>query len=227
MHGGRKHVVRRLAHVDLIIGMDLPFHSTHAAQQFAGAVGDHLVHVHIGLRTAAGLPDDQRKLVVKLPCDHFVGSRDDRSANRGILELSQIHVHLRRRAFHQGQRLDQCQRHPILADLEVLQRALGLRAPETVGRNFHFSHRVGLDAELAFHGSSALNGLVLPDTSRRPNATFRISTCQLGCIGELTRSTRLGTFPAGTSQPALLSDAEAAEDAIEDVVGDDGADDPA
>ena len=129
--------------------------------------------------------------------------------------------------FTRASALIKLDRHPILADLEVLQRALGLRRPEPVGRNFHFSHRVGLDAELACHGSSALNGLVLPDASRRPNATFRISTCQLGCIGELTRSKRLARFPARTSQPALLADAEAAEDPIEDVVGDDGADDPA
>ncbi len=78
VHGGRKHVVRRLAHVDLIVGMDLPLHSALAAQQFAGAVGDHLVHVHVGLRTAAGLPDDQRKLGVVSPGDHLVGGRDDR-----------------------------------------------------------------------------------------------------------------------------------------------------
>ena len=48
-------------------------------------------------------------------------------ADRGVLELAQVEVHLGRRALHQGQGVDQLERHPVLADLEVLERALGLR----------------------------------------------------------------------------------------------------
>ena len=75
VHGRRKHVVRRLAHVDLIVGMDLAAHAALAAQELAGAVGDDLVHVHVRLRAAAGLPDDQGKLGVVLAGDHLVGRR--------------------------------------------------------------------------------------------------------------------------------------------------------
>jgi hypothetical protein len=37
-----------------------------AAEQLGGAVGDHLVGVHVGLGAGAGLPDDEREVVVEL-----------------------------------------------------------------------------------------------------------------------------------------------------------------
>ena len=40
-------------------GMDRPLHADLAAEQLAGAVGDHLVGVHVGLRAGPGLPDDR------------------------------------------------------------------------------------------------------------------------------------------------------------------------
>ena len=48
-----------------------------AAGEFDGAIGDHLVGVHVGLRAAAGLPDAKRKLVVEFAGDHFVGGLSD------------------------------------------------------------------------------------------------------------------------------------------------------
>ena len=57
--------------------------------QLDGAVGDHLVGVHVRLRAAAGLPDAQREVVVELAGDHLVGGLDDalglvrRAAGRG------------------------------------------------------------------------------------------------------------------------------------------------
>jgi hypothetical protein len=40
------------------------------AQHLDGAVGDDLVGVHVGLGTGAGLPDDQREVVIELArCD--------------------------------------------------------------------------------------------------------------------------------------------------------------
>ncbi len=78
VHRGRKHVVGRLAHVDMVVGMDLAAHAALAAQELAGAVGDDLVQVHVRLGAAARLPDDQGKLGVVPAGDHLVGGRDDR-----------------------------------------------------------------------------------------------------------------------------------------------------
>ena len=98
VHGRREDVVGRLAHVDVVVGVDLAAHPALAAQELAGAVGDHFVQVHVGLRAAAGLPDDERELVVVLAGDHFVGRGDDRLADRGVLELPEVEVDLGRRA---------------------------------------------------------------------------------------------------------------------------------
>ena len=57
--------------------MDEPGVSALAAQQFAGAVGQHLVDVHVGLRSRASLPDDQRELVGVLAGNDFIGCGHD------------------------------------------------------------------------------------------------------------------------------------------------------
>ncbi len=77
MHGRRKRVVRRLAHVDMIVGMDRLFGAALAAQKLIGAVGDHLVEVHVGLGAGTGLPHQQGKMIVELAVDHFLSGFDD------------------------------------------------------------------------------------------------------------------------------------------------------
>ena len=47
-----------------------------------------------------------------------------------------------------GERADDLDRHPLAADLEVLERALGLGAPVAVGGDRDLAHRVGFDAGL-------------------------------------------------------------------------------
>ena len=78
VHRGREAIVRRLAHVDVIVGMDRRFCSELAAEPLVGAVGDHLVHVHVGLSAGSGLPHHQRELIVELAVDDFLRSLDDR-----------------------------------------------------------------------------------------------------------------------------------------------------
>ncbi len=51
-----------------------------AAQHLDGAVGDHLVGVHVGLGAGAGLPDHQREVVVELAVDDLLRGLGDRLA---------------------------------------------------------------------------------------------------------------------------------------------------
>ena len=67
VHGGREDVVRRLAHVDVIVRV-------HA---LAGERSDHLVRVHVRARARAGLEDVDRELVVELARCNAVGGRGD------------------------------------------------------------------------------------------------------------------------------------------------------
>ena len=160
MHRGREAVVGRLAHVDMIVGMDRRFRTELAAEPFVGAVGDHLVHVHVGLGAGSGLPDDQRKLLVEFAVDDFLRGLDDRfSAPR--IERSKLAIGLRRRAFDDRQRPDKRARHAFFADTEIIAGAFGLRAPIAFGRDFDRSEAVGFGAGFHRHAYSEAARTVL------------------------------------------------------------------
>ena len=145
VHGGGEGVVRRLRHVDVVVGMDRLLGSDFAAGDFDGAVGDDLVDVHVGLRAAAGLPDAQRELVGEFAGDDFVGGLDDELGLVGG-KLAEILIHERGGLFQDGEGADQLGRHGVAADIEVMQRALRLRAPVNVRGNFDCAHAVGFGA---------------------------------------------------------------------------------
>src|SRR5260370_231256 len=83
MHGCRKAVVRGLAHVDVIVGMDRALRAQLAAQQLVGAIGDHFVDVHVGLGAGAGLPDHEREMIVELALAHLAGDPGDGAGAAG------------------------------------------------------------------------------------------------------------------------------------------------
>ena len=64
------------------------------------------------------------------------------------VEPAEAHVGLRRGALDDAERPHDRLGHALAADREVLDRALGLRAPVAVGRNVDRSEGVGLDAHL-------------------------------------------------------------------------------
>ena len=113
----------------------------------AAAVGDHLVDVHVELRAAAGHPDVQRKHVVMLAGEDLVADLDDQrllvrrpSRPAGVVDQ-------RGRLLDDGVGGDHLPRDQVVADAEMLQRALRLRAPQLVGRDMHLAQAVGFDAE--------------------------------------------------------------------------------
>ena len=57
VHGGRERIVRRLRHVDVVVGMDGFFRAHFSARKLDRAVGNDLVDVHVRLRSGPGLPD--------------------------------------------------------------------------------------------------------------------------------------------------------------------------
>ena len=108
------------------------FEPMHAAQHLDRAVRDHLVGVHVRLRAGAGLPHDQREVLVELAVDHLLRGGDDGLAELRV-EPAERHVRFRRGALDDAERAHD--RHGLLlpADLEIAERALGLRAPIFVG----------------------------------------------------------------------------------------------
>ena len=118
VHRGREAVVRRLAHVDVIVRMHRRLRAELAAEQLVGAVGDHLVDVHVGLGAGAGLPDHQREMIVELAVDHLLGGRDDGAHAARVEQLERM-IDLGGGALDDAERADQGPRHALGADAEV------------------------------------------------------------------------------------------------------------
>ena len=83
VHHDREPVVRGLPFVDVIVGMHRFVRSERLARELIGAVGDHLVRVHVALRAGSRLKHDERKLRIERAGDHLI--RRPRDQVRAIL----------------------------------------------------------------------------------------------------------------------------------------------
>jgi hypothetical protein len=61
----------------VIVRVDRLLRAAAGARELVRAIRDHLVDVHVRLRAAAGLPDDEWEFVVELAADHLVGGLHD------------------------------------------------------------------------------------------------------------------------------------------------------
>ena len=145
VHRGRKRVVRRLAHIDVIVWMHRLLGAELAAQHFVGAIGDHLVEVHVGLGAGPGLPDHQRKVPVELAVDHLARGADD-GAGAAPVEQSEFAIRLGGSKLDHAERMNDRHRHPLITDAEISPRPFGLGTPVAIGGNVDRAETVGLAA---------------------------------------------------------------------------------
>ncbi len=183
VHRGREAVVRRLALVDVVVGVNRLLAAAIAGQDFVGPPGDHLIGVHVRLGARPGLPDDQRKLVVEIAArDLACRLLDDFGELR--VEAADARVHPRRSLLDEAQRMNNLERHLLaLAEREIPDRAFGLGAPIGVGGNLDRPKTVGFGAggarhfffvkstETTFDPSSAVSGL---------GVSFSAASCSSG-----------------------------------------------
>ena len=118
-----------------------------APASWEAAVGDHLVDVHVELRAAAGHPHVQREHVVVPPGEDLVAGLHDQPVGF-VGEAPAGVVDDRRGLLDDRVGGDHLPRHQVLADAEIFERALGLGAPELVGRNADLAVAVGFDPEV-------------------------------------------------------------------------------
>src|SRR6267378_8330442 len=152
VHRRGKNVVGGLSAVDLVVGMDEALLAALSAEELARAVGQHFVHVHVGLRTGTRLPNHKRKLAVMLPREHLVRRRDDGICLVGG-QFAKLAIDHRAGALDPCQRMDELEGHAFARNAEVFQRSLRLRAPQPVGRDANFSEAIAFDAGVS-HGRS-------------------------------------------------------------------------
>ena len=161
VHRCREVVVRRLGHVDVIVGMHRLLRAKRRVGELAAAVGDHLVDIHVELRARARHPDMQRKHVVVPASQDLVARLDDQPMALRI-EPAAGEVGVGAGLLEQRVGADHLARHQILADREIVQRALGLGAPQLVGGHLDFAHRVGFLAHRHDLGSFPGNAYACP-----------------------------------------------------------------
>ena len=171
--------------------MDRRLAAERRAGELAAAVGDHLVDVHVELRAAAGHPDMQREHVVMLAGQDLVADLHDQAVRLVVEPLAGM-VGVGRRLLQDGVGGDHLARDQVLADAEMLERPLGLRAPQLVGRHAHFAETVGLLAYVC-HGSP-LSGL-RHRPGRAPTSTSSLSGPRAEVPNMISRATVL---PAAT-----------------------------
>ena len=137
-------VVARLRRVDVVVGMHI------SAESLRGQGGDHLVGVHVARGAGAGLVDVDRELVVVLATRHFLGHVVNGGRDVAV-DDAQLAVDAGCSALDGGQCPDQRWVDRDSGEREVLNRTLGLCAPECPRRHADLAHRVVFDSELIGH----------------------------------------------------------------------------
>src|SRR5437588_12924160 len=125
--------------------MDRLLRTQFAAQYLVGAVGDHLVEVHVGLGAGSGMPNHKWKMIVEFAVNHFARSASD-GGGAALVERSEFTIGQCGGELDDAERVNDRDRHPVLADAEILPGALGLGAPIAVDGNVDRAEAVGLGA---------------------------------------------------------------------------------
>ena len=116
-----------------------------AAEQLGGAIGEHLVDVHVALRARAGLPDHAAE-IRRRACRRALRRR--RAAIASALFASRSSSSALTRGgglLDQREGVDHGKRHALARDAEEAAAALGLRAPQPVGRDLDGAEAVFLE----------------------------------------------------------------------------------
>jgi hypothetical protein len=118
--------------------MDRFFGAEGLAELLVGPVGDYLVEVHVRLGTGAGLPHDEGEVLIQGPRENLITDLGD-EAGFFLWENAQVGIGEGGGFFGDSEGVDQLFWHAVAPDLEVLQGALGLSAPEFIFGDGYFA----------------------------------------------------------------------------------------
>ena len=146
VNGRGDHVVRRLAHVHMIVRMNIG--SEPAACQRC----DHLVRVHVGAGARTGLKNVDGKLIVPLAVGDFPGG-GLHGAGESRLDQAEFAVGPSARRLHQPECTQERPRKHQTTDRKVLDRPLGLCTVEGSGRNTDLTEGISFDSKFVHHSA--------------------------------------------------------------------------
>ena len=147
-------VVRGLGAVHVVVRGAVLVLTLLVPHQFQGAVGDHLVGIHVHGGAGAALHHVHGELVVELAVDNLPAGGDDRFADL-LREDAEFGIGGRGGHLHVSHRDDVLGivAHPRGGNLIVVECPLRLDTVVSVGGNLKFSQKVGFDPVLDFaHG---------------------------------------------------------------------------
>jgi hypothetical protein len=165
-------VVRGLAHVDVVVGVDRLPGAELAAPDLDRAVRDDLVGVHVRGGPGPGLEDVEDELVVQVALHDLLRRLDD-VVPEALVQKPQLVVGVRSFELDRPQRLHEAARLAQVADREVVEGAPRLGAKQGVPWDLDHSHRVALYAVRGIvlgHGSSRRSSNVQGHIMLKPSA---------------------------------------------------------
>ena len=130
----REDIVGTLAHVDVIVGMDLEVFIRRER-------GDYFVQVHVGAGAGTRLKHIDAELARVLAFDNRFGCRGDRLRALTV-KLAQLVIDAGAAELDLRQRLDQGCWQAQRTDPEIIECTLGLGLVERIGGNGHCAHAV-------------------------------------------------------------------------------------
>ena len=115
------------------------------ARNFVSAVCNDLVHVHVGLGAAAGLPDREREVAAELTGANLFADRRDQLFFL-LVQNAEAEVCESGSFLQIGKGGDDFCGDFFVPDFKVLEASLCLCAPELICGDLDFPHRIMFDA---------------------------------------------------------------------------------
>ncbi len=144
VHDGGDDVVARLAVVDVVVGMHGPA-AEGFAEQLAGPIGDHLVGVHVGAGSGAGLEDVEGEVVVQIADDHLFSGVHDRQGG-ALVDQAELPVDLGGMFLDHAEGAQEGSGKADPRDRKIVAGPCGLGSVEGFGGHGHGAHGVLFDA---------------------------------------------------------------------------------
>src|SRR5690349_7331593 len=149
----------------MIVGMDRRFAAEGSASNLATAVRHDLVDVHVELSAAARHPDVQREHLLMLAGEELIADPHNQFP-LGLLKASAGVVGDGCRPLQDSVGCDHLARDQVLPDAEMLERALGLGAPQLVDWDRHLAKAIGFSTKFGHPAlrllSSSRSGTACP-----------------------------------------------------------------